>query len=69
MQVKFLSAFLSLMLLLHVFNFSYSVKLPFKATIPQSESTSFSFSAIYEFYDSPFDMDVADPNVTLFNPE
>ena len=69
MQVKFLSTFLSLILVLHVLNFSYSIKLPFKATIPQFETTSFSFSAIYEFNDSPFDMDVADPNVTLFNPE
>ena len=69
MQEKFLSTFLSLILVLHVLNFSYSIKLPFKATIPHFETTSFSFSAIYEFNDSPFDMDLADPNVTLFNPE
>ena len=69
MQVKFLSTFLSLILLFHILNFSYSLKLSFNANIPQSQSTSFSFSAIYEFYDSPFDMDIADPNVTLFNPE
>ena len=67
MQVKFLSTLFILILLLHILNFSYSLKFPFKANIPQSESTSFSFSAIYEYNDSPFDMDLGDPNVTLLN--
>ena len=68
MQTKFLSTLLCLVLLFHILNFSYSKKPPFKAGIPKQNSTSFSFSAIYEYNDSPFDMDLGDPNVTLFNP-
>ena len=65
MQSKFLSPFLTLLLLFLLVDSSHSMNLYNKASKSQ-DFEEFSFSAIYIQYDSPFDMFDPDPNVTLF---
>ena len=69
MQVKFLPLSFPFILLLIVQSRTYSLNLYSKANKLHKEPEEFSFTATYLFYDSPFDMDIADPNVTLFRTE